>query len=318
MSPILFYAGVGLALIALFVVVFLVIAPPAPRVPLERRVAPGTTHVSALTKITDRTIAVIDGVLKRRKSGMFGEVELELASVKMTPSAFVLMVSCTAVVLGGVGVLLGGFTLWTILLVPVFAALAPLGAKIVLGVRAGSRRSKFATQLDDCLTLIAGSIRAGHGFLRALDGASAEMEAPMSEELARVVNEARIGRDPDAALDSVAARMRNDDFRWVAQAIAINREVGGNLSNVLEQTANTIRERNQIRRQVKALSAEGRLSAIILILLPIVVTGFLLVIQPGYFANFFSNIFGILAIVVAVVLLVLGSIWMLAVVRVKF
>ena len=117
---------------------------------------------------------------------------------------------------------------------------------------------------------------------------------------------------------NTAVRMKSDDFQWVAQAIAINREVGGNLSEVLNQVADTIRERNQIRRQVKALAAEGKMSAWVLILLPIGVFVFLLLVKPEYFAGVFESIWGILALVVAAVLLIVGSLWMMAVVKVKF
>ncbi|HWH97027.1 MAG TPA: type II secretion system F family protein, partial [Pseudolysinimonas sp.] len=141
---------------------------------------------------------------------------------------------------------------------------------------------------------------------------------PTSEEFARAVNQTRIGRDLDDALADTAARMRSDDFMWTAQAISINRQTGGNLAEVLVQVGATIRERNQIRRQVRALSAEGRLSATVLICLPIAVALALLVVQPGYLAVFVESIIGVLALVVAVILGIVGSLWMLAVVRVKF
>lgn len=140
----------------------------------------------------------------------------------------------------------------------------------------------------------------------------------MSEELVRVVNEARLGRNLAQSLGVTAKRMESDDFDWVAQAIAISQETGGNLAEVLDQVGKTIRERNQIRRQVKALSAEGRLSGIILVALPIGVFLVLSVIQPNYFAGFFSSIIGIFALVVAGVLLILGTVWIAFTVRVKF
>jgi Flp pilus assembly protein TadB len=317
-TAVLLYAGLAFGLVALFVVVFLVIAPPQPRVPLERRRAPGAVHVSTITKVTDRTVGVIENVMNRRSRPLFGTVELEEASIRLAPSAFVLLVVCAGVVLGSFGVLIGGLTLWSVPLVLLFAALAPIGAKVIVAVRAASRRAKFADQLDDVLTLLAGSLRAGHSLLRALDAVSKEIDAPTSEELARVVNETRIGRDLGDALDSTATRMRSLDFDWVAQAIAINREVGGNLSDVFDQVGATIRERNQIRRQVKALSAEGRISAIVLIALPIGVFLFLFLTQPGYFVGFFAHIFGIIALAVAVLLLIVGAFWLSVVVKVKF
>ena len=112
--------------------------------------------------------------------------------------------------------------------------------------------------------------------------------------------------------------MKSDDFNWVTQAIAISQETGGNLAEVLDQVGRTIRERNQIRRQVKALSAEGRLSGVILVALPIAVAIFLAVTQPKYFAAFFESALGIIALVLATLLLIIGTIWIAFTVRVKF
>ena len=91
---------------------------------------------------------------------------------------------------------------------------------------------------------MAGSLRAGHSLLRAVDSVASEADAPTSEEFSRIVNETRVGRDLSDALDEVAERMGSDDFTWVAQAIAIHREVGGNLAEVLDAVGHTIRERN--------------------------------------------------------------------------
>lgn len=140
----------------------------------------------------------------------------------------------------------------------------------------------------------------------------------MGEELTRVVNETRLGRDMPESLAVAAARMRSDDFDWVAQAVGINAETGGNLAEVLDQVGRTIRERNQIRRQVRALSAEGRLSGLVLILLPIVMFFLFSILQPNYLSFFFTNIVGIAALILSLILLVIGIIWIAAVVRVRF
>ncbi|TFD79115.1 type II secretion system protein F [Cryobacterium psychrophilum] len=312
------YVGVAAALIALFVLLFLVIAPPRPRVPIERRRAPGTVDTSTLTRVTDRVVETIDGALHRRGRAPFTAEELEQASIRMQPSGFILMVLSASTVLALAGLVLGTGTPWAVPLMVTFAAVGPIGAKVLLGVRARQRRAKFAEQLDESLALLAGGLRAGHSLLRAVDAASQETPSPTADELARIVNETRIGRDLGDALDNTATRMGSEDFRWVAQAIAINREVGGNLSEVLDQVGHTIRERNEIRRQVKALAAEGKLSAWVLILLPVGVFTFLLLTQPNYFAGFFSSIWGIAALIVAAILLIGGSLWMMAVVKVKF
>ena len=132
------------------------------------------------------------------------------------------------------------------------------------------------------------------------------------------MNESRLGRSLPEALSVVADRMQSKDFDWVAQAIGINAETGGNLAEVLDQVGKTIRERNQVRRQVAALSAEGRLSGIILVVLPIALFLFFAFIRPDYIAVFFTNIIGIAALIVAALLLILGSIWIAFTVRVKF
>jgi len=301
--------GVILALLAMLALVFLVIAPPVRRVSIERRTVPGTEHVSALTKATDKTVATIESAMSRRQGRAFGEERIELAGLRMSSSAFVLMVFSLAAVLAVIGILLGFGSWWSVVLGVLFAALAPPLASAYLGIRAGRRRAAFADQLDDTLQLVSGNLRAGHGLSQAIDSVAQYADPPTSEEFSRIVNESRIGRDLGDALMGTALRMRSDDFNWAAQAIAINRETGGNLSETLQRTAATIRERNQIRRQVKALSAEGRLSAIILITL---------ILQPAYLAPFFETIFGWIAMALAVILMTIGTVWMLFAVRVKF
>jgi tight adherence protein B len=223
------------------------------------------------------------------------------------------MVALSTLVAAGVGYLAGG---WLLALVALVAA--PFGAKLLLSFKSGRRRAAFADQLDDSLQLMASSLRAGHSLLRAVDAVSQEAAAPMSEEFARIVNETRVGRDLNEALDEVSARMGSDDFTWVAQAIAIHREVGGNLAEVLDAVGHTIRERNAIRRQVKALSAEGKLSAIVLMALPFVIIGFIWMSNPGYLAKFTESLAGYVMLAVSAVMLTLGGLWLKKTVAITF
>lgn len=313
----IFLIGVVLAALALFAIVFLVLAPPKPRVSVERRLEPGTTHVSLLTRATERTVSAIESSTKGRRR-LFDEEELDLAGLRMEPSQFLLVTFSSAAVLAVLGVLVGFGTPWSVLFAVLFAVLAPLGAKALLAFRTARRRGRFAAQLDDTLQLISGNLRAGYGLVQALDGVARDLDEPTSEEFARVVNETRLGRELGPALEQTADRMRSDDFRWAAQAIMINRETGGNLAEVLENVAGTIRERNEIRRQIQALSAEGRLSATVLSLLPVVVFGAVLLLQPTYFTIFFTTIVGLAALVVSLLLLGVGIFWMYRVTKVKF
>ncbi len=152
-----------------------------------------------------------------------------------------------------------------------------VGPYIFLSVKESRRHSAFLEQMPNALQLMAGGLSAGYSLPQAVDSVMKECEAPMSTELNRAMIETRLGVDLTDALDGVADRMKSKDFSWVVMAIRIQRDVGGNLAEVLTTLAETLRERERLRRQVEVLSAEGRLSAAILLGLPIVFT----IIDPG-------------------------------------
>jgi tight adherence protein B len=195
---------------------------------------------------------------------------------------------------------------------------APFIGHLVLNFRAGKRRNKFDQQLGDTLQLLAGGLRAGHSILRAVDAAAAESQSPTSEEMRRVITETSLGRDLLASLTDTAERMRNEDFVWIAQAIQINREVGGNLAEVLDQVNETIRERSEIKGHIKGLAAEGKFSAYILIAMPIGIVIMLMTVNPGYMDAMFTHPLGWVMIGVSVVLMTIGSLWMRKIINLKF
>ncbi len=313
MSTVLLTLGTG-AFAAAALIVALVVLPAGPsRVPLSRLDPSLAPPTSALAGAGAAAGAAVEKVLLKRGRLAAGAAALERAGMATTLPDFVLAVGLTTVLGMVIGALLGGPVLALLVLV-----LVPFGAKLLLGFRAGRRQTAFADQLDDSLQLMAGSLRAGHSLLRAVDSVSHEAESPTSEEFARIVNETRVGRDLNDALDEVAARMGSEDFTWVAQAIAIHREVGGNLAEVLDAVGHTIRERNAIRRQVKALSAEGKLSAIVLMALPFGVTGFLSITNPEYLAKFTESIVGYGMLAGAAVMLLVGGLWLKKTVAITF
>jgi tight adherence protein B len=166
--------------------------------------------------------------------------------------------------------------------------------------------------------MFSGGLRAGHSLLRAIDAAAQESEAPMSEELNRVVNETRIGRDLGESLDDVARRTDNEDVGWIARAVEIHREVGGDLAEVLDHVGDTIRDRNQIRGQVRALSAEGRVSAVVLMALPVVMFVGLTLFNPMYSKVFTSTLPGYFMIAATALLLIVGGFWLSRLIKPKF
>ncbi|WP_281356187.1 type II secretion system F family protein [Arthrobacter mobilis] len=266
-----------------------------------------------MSRITGLTAGAIDRFLTRRGWMRAVTQALEYAGVKMPPAHFLILTGSATLIAGMLGLLLSGPVL---ALLPVLVV--PLGGKLLLRVLTAKRQRAFADQLDDALQLLAGGLRAGHSLLRALDAVSQEADSPTAEEFARVINETRLGRDLNDALDQTARRMKSEDFGWVAQAIGIHREVGGDLAEVLDRVGQTIRERNQIRRQVKSLSAEGKMSAYVLMALPFAVVGILAVTSPSYIAQFGQSVAGYGMIAVSAVMLTLGGLWLRKIVSFKF
>ncbi|KAE8763448.1 type II secretion system F family protein [Georgenia thermotolerans] len=304
--------GLGALVLGLGVAVYLLLGPRPARLPLDRRrlgAAPSPGLLAGAAALTTEAAAK---ALQRRRAGA-GVAALERAGIKSRPQDLLVLLVVGMVVAGAVGAVLAGPLLGLVL-----AALVPVGARVRVGMLIGKRQAAFADQLDDSLQLMASSLRAGHSLPQALASVARESEQPTSEELARVINETRVGRELGEALAETAARMGSEDFDWVTQAIAINREVGGNLAEVLDGVGRTIRERNQIRRQVKALSAEGKLSAIVLMALPFGIVAFLLVANPAYLAKFTQSLLGYGLMGLAVVLLVVGGVWLSKTVKIKF
>ncbi|NEK60445.1 type II secretion system protein F [Geodermatophilus sabuli] len=313
MSSALLLSGLLAVTGGLLVLALVVLPAGHRRVPLSRldpSVAPPT---SALTSASAAAGAAVQKVLVKRGHLAGGTAALERAGMTITLADLALVVGLATVVAGAGGFLAGG-----VLLGLVLGVVPSVGAKVLVSLRRARRQAAFADQLDDSLQLMASSLRAGHSLLRAVDSVAAEAAAPTSEEFARLVNETRVGRDLGEALDEMAERMDSDDFRWTAQAIAIHREVGGNLAEVLDTVGRTIRERNAIRRQVKALSAEGKLSAVVLMALPFGIVGFLAVTNAAYLAAFTSSLAGHLMIGAAVVLLTGGGLWLRKTVEIRF
>ncbi|WP_091947176.1 type II secretion system F family protein [Trujillonella endophytica] len=301
-------AGGGLALLVVVAV------PAGPRrVPLSRLDPTVPAPTSSLAGAGAAAGAVVQRALVRRQRMAAGTAALERAGISMSLPDLVLVACLASVLLGALGAVTGGP-----LLGAVAAVLPPVITRIAVGLRIRRRQAAFADQLDDSLQLMASSLRAGHSLLRAVDAVSTQAAAPTGEEFARIVNETRVGRDLGMALDDVAARMGSDDFRWVAQAIAIHREVGGNLAEVLDVVSTTIRERNALRRQVKALSAEGKLSAIVLMALPFGVGGFIGLTNPDYLAAFTESFAGYGMLAAVVVLLLIGALWLKKTVSIRF
>lgn len=302
---------VGAGLLAVAVIVLLALYFTAPKVvPLSRRRPADAAPAGVLPTVAAAASKAAGFALGGRAGAL--EDALESAGLRIRPQDFLVVVA-SGMVAGFAAGLLGGLG-WALILM----LLAPAVAVLVVRVMAGRRQRAFALQLDETLATLAGSLRAGFSLPQACVTVAKEAEEPTSTEFARVVNESRVGRPFVDALYDVAARTKNQDFEWIVQAIAINREVGGNLADTLSGVGTTIRERVQLKRQVEALAAEGKLSGIILGALPIVVFLLLWFANPAYMARFGESLLGIAALVVAGLLLVIGIFWLSKLIKIKY
>ncbi len=198
----------------------------------------------------------------------------------------------------------------------VFLALV-LAIAFVLRTLAARERSRFVDQMPDTLGLIATSLRSGQSFLQALEAVASEAPQPTAREYQRAVAEVRLGRPIGAAIKAIADRMDSEDFGWVVMATDIQREVGGNLAEVLNIVADTMMQRNRLRREVKALSAEGRISAIVLGGLPVFIFLFLFTSNREYLEPLVERRAGWIMIGVAVSAMIGAFAWLRKIVNIE-
>ena len=239
---------------------------------------------------------------------------LDGAGVPLKPAEWVVIQAGSAVGIGLLFLLLSGGSPVAAILGLIVGFGGPIGYLIIKESR---RSAAFLEQLPDTLQLISGSLSVGHSLPQAMDAVVREELQPVSVEFNRALVETRLGMPAEDALQGIATRMDSQDFAWVVMAIRIQREVGGNLAEVLTTVAATIRERERLRRQVRGLSAEGRLSAWILGALPPVFATYLVIARPGYIAPLFTDPLGIVMLVVMVILMTVGVVWLSRIVKVE-
>jgi len=213
--------------------------------------------------------------------------------------------------------LAGAFVVFagSVLLFPIPAALivttiAVIGPVLFLELKRTRRLRRFEMQLPDVLNLLSGSMRAGFSFSQGLEQVAEEASEPSGRELQRVFTESRLGRPLEDALEESANRMHSVDLMWAVMAIRIQREVGGNLAELLDTVARTMTERERLKREILALTAEGRLSAWVLGIFPPAFAVVLYMIQPDYMTVLFENSIGVMAVIVSAIMAGIGFVWL--------
>lgn len=228
---------------------------------------------------------------------------------KMQQADWPLLGSEFEVIIGLVGGLCAAITL-AATLEPLWALAAFAGGVMLglmfLNIYIKRRQKAFTNQLADMLTMVSNALRAGFSFMQAFELIAREMDAPIGREVQKVVREVNIGVELETALDNMQKRVNSPDFELVVTAVVIQRQVGGNLAQILDTISETINERIRMRREVMSLTAQGRASGIVLALLPVVIAGILTMVNPQYLQPLFDEPIGRMAIVAAVVLEIVG------------
>ena len=224
--------------------------------------------------------------------------------------------------------------IWLItgLAIPLLCFLAFKNALVALGVAAfgvvippmvvsrhkKKRTALFETQLMDALIVISNCLRAGFTFQQAMSSITTDMPEPISIEFGKVLREINLGFSMETALTDMVARLRNDDLDLLVSAVLIQKQVGGNLADILDNIAGTISERLKLKGEVKVLTASGRTSGMIIGLLPVFLLAFLMIINPSYVGLFFTTTMGIVMLCIAVVLELIGFLVIRKIVNIKF
>lgn len=177
---------------------------------------------------------------------------------------------------------------------------------LYVGYCKGKRANAFNDELESALTLLSNTLRSGYGLTQAIESVAKESAPPLSVEFARVVREVSLGLTVQDALTNMVRRNPSLDLEMVVTAIHVNYEAGGNLSEVLDRIAETIRDRVRMLREVRAITSQQRLSAVVLVLLSPIVSLIVFALSPGYIALLWQNTCGILMLVTAGSLLLLG------------
>ena len=180
------------------------------------------------------------------------------------------------------------------------------GPRIWVGRRIGGRLSAFNKQLPDTITLLSNSLRAGSSFLQSIELVSRETPSPMGEEMGRVVREVNLGLGMEEALHNMVRRIKSEDLDLMVTAISIQQQVGGNLAEILDTIAFTIRERVRIKGDINTLTAQGRYSGYLVAFLPIAIAAVLNMINPAFMQPLFTQTIGQILLGVGLVMMTIG------------
>jgi len=264
-------------------------------------------QVTSVEREAQRT-AITDWVSKRVERTSIGDrisQNLARADMKLKVGEYFALIVIAVILIGGLAWLIGGRNIISFLIGAVIGFLAP---GFYVNHQKARRLTKFNEQLADMLNLMVNGLRAGYSTLQAMEAISKELPAPISEEFRRVVQEMQLGISMEGALANLLRRIPSDDLDFVVTAINVQREVGGNLSEILETISFTIRERVKIKGDIRVITSQVRMSGTVISLLPIFLAVVLWFLNPKYLMSFMDAgpFCAVIAAVVVVVLITVG------------
>lgn len=241
------------------------------------------------------------------------KIKLMQASVLMKPEEFLGLSMISAII---IAILIFIITK-SILVGLIFIVIGFKVPDLFIGFRKANRMVKINSKLSEALDIISNGLRAGFSFTQAMAIVTSEIQGPISEEFGKVLRDNSLGKSLEQALKEMSDRTDDEDLDMVITALLIQRQVGGNLAEVLDTISNTIRERVKIKGDVRTLTAQGRMSAFVVSLLPFALGIALNLINPGYLDILFSTFIGKAMIVVGVVMQLIGIFVLLKLVNIK-
>ena len=242
---------------------------------------------------------------KQDKKPGFGKKissDLEKAGIMLRPDEYLLVWAGTTIIPPLLFFLLGGNLLSVIAVLFIGFIIPPL----LLSRSKRIRKSKFEKQLGESIVLISNNLRAGFTFQQAMESISKEMSEPIAGEFGRTMWEIKLGASMEEALERMAQRTGSYDLGLLVSAVLIQRKTGGNLADVLENISDTIKERLRIKGEIRSLTASGRISGLIIGMLPVFLTAVLILVNPTYILDFFTSPIGFVMMIVAVIMEALG------------
>src|SRR3954469_5745491 len=261
---------------------------------------------------SSQAMAQLNKVVEQRDFGTNLARELARADLRLKPSEYLAIWAASTVGVPIIMLMLSIVfpTLGNPIVLVVGLLIGFMLPRFWLGRRKSGRLNAFNKQLPDTITLIANALRAGSSFLQAVELVVRESRPPISTEFGRVIREVNLGLSFDVALENMVRRVKSDDLELMATAISIQHTVGGNLAEILDSIAFTIRERVRIKGEIRTLTAQQRLSGYVVAGLPIGLAGFLFVAAPGFMAPMFANPPGILGLPAGMIILAIGGFMM--------